>query len=172
MESTKSTAYAFMVMLAGLAVIAHYGRASAEVGYAGAPQQQAMAAAYPNMGGAGMYAQYGLIQTGAVGISTLDANGGFGRPSVMPVFQVIQMQPAAGLVARQAAAAPNLMGGQQQQTAPEGMAAAPAEQAVPQGMTVTSPAPTQGTLCDVNGVRVLTQSPDACTAAGGRMSVL
>ena len=50
MESSKSTAYAFMLMLAGLATIAYLGRASAEVA---APQADSIAPAAGMMGAPG-----------------------------------------------------------------------------------------------------------------------
>jgi hypothetical protein len=154
MESSKSTAYAFMIMLAGLATIGYLGRASAEVS---APQPEAVAPAPGMMGAPGYQPQLGLIQTAVVGVSQLEATGTFGRPAPMPVFQIIQLQPAGVAPQRQASleAAP-VMPSQMQ-----------AEPSMPQGMSMTPPPQMTVTLCDIKGVKALTQSSDACTTAGG-----
>jgi hypothetical protein len=168
METTRSTAYAFMIMLAGLAVIAHYGRASAEVAppsayESGMNAPQGYGAA---VRAAGYQPQYGLIQTGMLGVAQMDANGGFGRPAAMPVFQVIQLQPA-GASGQASYEAPSNMGGAQ--TPAQGPAVASAEPTVPQGMSVTVPeAQMGGTFCDIKGIRVLTQSAETCGQAGGQ----
>ena len=157
MESSKSTAYAFMIMLAGLAVIGYLGRASAEVA---TPHGESIAPAQGMMGG--YQPQYGLIQTGMVGVAQLEATGTFGRPAPMPVFQVIQLQPT-GYAQRQASldAAPGMSPQMQPQAT---------EPSVPQGMSVTPPSAPQmtATLCDIKGVHALTQSADACATAGGQ----
>lgn len=143
-----------MIMLAGLATIGYLGRASAEVS---APQPETIAPAPGMMGAPGYQAQFGLIQTAVVGVSQLEATGTFGRPAPMPVFQIIQLQPAGIAPQRQASleatpAMPPQMQGEP--SMPQGMSMAPSPQ-----MTVT--------LCDIKGVKALTQSPDACTTAGG-----
>lgn len=163
MENTKSTAYAFMIMLAGLAVIAHYGRASAEVAPPSAYESQAPAGYAPMQRPAGYGPQYGLIQTGVLGVAQMDGNGGFGRPAAMPVFQVVQLQPAMAAAQASYEAAPQAM----PQAAPQAPAAS-AEPMVPQGMAVTPPAQMAGALCDIKGVRVLTQSAETCVMAGGQ----
>lgn len=169
MENTRSTAYAFMIMLAGLAVIAHYGRASAEVAPASG-YEAAMAAYAPSMRPAASYqAQYGLIQTGLVGVAQLDGNGAFGRPSAMPVFQIIQLQPTAAPMQGQASLEPAPRAQSETQAPAQGPAVASAEPIVPQGMTVTAPQ-MAGTYCDIKGVRVITQSPETCAMAGGQPS--
>lgn len=159
MDSSKSTAYAFMIMLAGLAMIGYLERAAAEVA---APHGETIAPASSMMAAPGYQPQYGLIQTSVVGVSQLDASGVFGRPAPMPVFQVIQLQPAAYAPQRQASLeTPPAM------TPP---AYAPtAEPSIPQGMSVAPPSTPQMTvtLCDIKGVQALTQSADACTTAGG-----
>jgi hypothetical protein len=156
MESSKSTAYAFMIMLAGLATIGYLGRASAEVS---APQPETIAPAPGTMGAPGYQAQLGLIQTAVVGVSQLDATGAFGRPAPMPIFQIIQLQPAGFAPQRQASleAPPAAMPPQMQ--APE--------QGLPQGMSMTPSPQMTVTLCDIKGVKALTQSSDACATAGG-----
>lgn len=169
MENTKSTAYAFMIMLAGLAVIAHYGRASAEVAPPSAYESgmNAPQGYSAPVRAAGYQQQYGLIQTGMLGVAQMDGNGGFGRPAAMPVFQVIQLQPAGGPAHASYEAAPHNMGAAQAPA--QGPAVASAEPAVPQGMSVTSPAPQMaGTFCDIKGIRVLTQSAETCVMAGGQ----
>ena len=160
MESSKSTAYAFMIMLAGLAMIGYLGRASAEVP---APHMESIAPAPGMMGAPGYQPQYGLIQTAVVGVAQLDASGAFGRPAPMPVFQIIQLQPTALAGQRQASV----------ETAPGlGPQARPnaVEPGIPHGMSVTPPAQPQMTvtLCDIKGVQALTQSVEACTTAGGQ----
>jgi hypothetical protein len=166
MENTKSTAYAFMIMLAGLAVIAHYGRASAEVAPPAAYESQMPAGYGPMQRPAGYAPQYGLIQTGVVGVAQMDGNGDFGRPAAMPVFQVVQLQPTMAQAQAGYEAQPHAM--QMPQGAPQAPAAA-AEPMIPQGMSVTPPAAQMaGALCDIKGVRVLTQSAEACAMAGGQ----
>ncbi len=158
MENTKSTAYAFMIMLAGLAVIGYLGRASAEV----APPN-AYAAATPGAAPGGYAPQYGLIQTGVMGVAQLDGLGGFGRPSAMPVFQIVQLQPAGTMSqASYEGGSRNAEAAQAQQPA-----MASAEAMAPQGTTVTQPQ-MAGALCDIKGIRVLTQSPESCAMAGGQ----
>lgn len=160
MESSKSTAYAFMIMLAGLAMIGYLGRASAEVA---APRTEIIAPALSMMSAPGYQPQYGLIQTSVVGVAQLDASGMFGRPAPMPVFQIIQLQPTALAGQRQASleTAPGI-GSQAQPHA--------IEPSIPHGMSVTPPAQPQMTvtLCDIKGVQALTQSVEACTSAGGQ----
>ena len=157
MESSKSTAYAFMIMLAGLATVGYLGRASAEVAQ---PQAEHIQPAQGMMGAPGYQAQFGLIQTAVVGVAQLDASGMFGRPAPMPVFQVIQLQPAGYAPQRQSSleAAPAM---------PSQMQAPMSEPSLPQGMMVTPSAQMAVTLCDIKGVKALTQSSDACTTAGG-----
>lgn len=172
MESTKSTAYAFMIMLAGLAMIGYLGRASAEVAAPGAYESApGMSGGHaPGVMGQGPYqAQYGLIQTGVVGVAQLDATGGFGRPAAMPIFQVVQLQPAAFAASGQASlgAAPSAVMGAESRSQTSAMP--PVEPTVPQGMSVSPPSGAQmtATLCNIKGVQALTQSADACTTAGG-----
>lgn len=159
MESSKSTAYAFMIMLAGLAVIGYLGRASAEVA---APHSESIAPAQGMMSATGYQPQYGLIRTGMVGVAQLEATGTFGRPAPMPVFQVIQLQPT-GYAPRQASleAAPGMIPQMQAQAT---------EPSIPQGMSVAPPSAPQMTvtLCDIKGVQALTQSAEACVTAGGQ----
>lgn len=170
MENTKATAYAFMIMLAGLAVLAHYGRASAQMSAVAYAPNAATSAPAGYGGGMmpGPQPQYGLVQTGVMGVSRLDAGGTFGAPSVMPVFQIIQLQapagtPAPGNVGMDGTTRPMM-------NAPDQAAAA----SVPQGITVSPPASAQmiGTPCDINGIRVVTQSPSACGSAGGQVPTL
>jgi len=157
MEQSRSNAYAFMVMLAGLCLVGYLNRASAEVAppsnYS-APQSYAGVQS-PNHG----YApQYGLVQTGMMGVSQLGMGGEFGRPAMMPVFQVVQLQPAA---AAAAAAQAEYMATQKPAVEPT-----PAEVAVPQGMSLTPQV--AGTHCDIKGIQAITPSPEACTTAGGQ----
>ncbi len=158
MENNKSTAYAFMIMLAGLAVIGHYGRASAEVAPPSA-YESAMPGQASMQRAPGYAPQYGLIQTAVVGVAHMDGNGAFGRPAAMPVFQIVQLQPATA-PAQASYEAPNI--------APQAPVAS-AEPSVPQGMTVTPPAAQMaGALCDIKGIRVLTQNAESCVMAGGQ----
>lgn len=160
MESSKSTAYAFMIMLAGLAMIGYLGRASAEVA---APRTEIIAPAPSMMSAPGYQPQYGLIQTSVVGVAQLDASGMFGRPAPMPVFQIIQLQPTA--LAGQRQASLETARGIGSQAQPHAI-----EPSIPHGMSVTPPAQPQMTvtLCDIKGVQALTQSVEACTSAGGQ----
>lgn len=163
MEQSKSTAYAFMIMLAGLALIGYLGRASAEVaphsGYAPSQQQQAYGAPAAQPG----YApQYGLVQTGMMGVSQMGMGGEFGRPAVMPVFQVVQLQPAAVAAA---AAQADYMATQraEQPAAPQTTST---EAPLPPGMSVAPQL--AGTYCAIKGIQALTPSPEACAMAGGQ----
>lgn len=161
MESSKTTAYAFMIMFAGMAMISYLGRASAEVVPPGATYGAHQMHGHAQSPAAAGYApQLGLVQTGMMGVAQMDGAGGFARPTMMPVFQIVQLQPASAMQAsyQPAQHAPV------EQRAPQVTAAAP-EVSVPQGMSV---APQMaGMLCDIKGVQALTQSPDACVAAGG-----
>ena len=155
MESSKTTAYAFMIMFAGMAMISYLGRASAEVvppGAAHGAQQMPPHAQAPAAAG------YGLVQTGMMGVAQMDGAGGFARPTMMPVFQIVQLQPASVM---QASYQPS------HHMPPEQRAShATPEMPIPQGMSVSPQV--AGMLCDIKGVQALTQSADACTAAGGQ----
>lgn len=160
-QSTQNAAYAFMVLFAG-SVISNYGRDAAVAATNGAETQMSAAPGYGSPAGSvSGPIQYGLVQTGVVAVASID---GTGRQSVMPVFQIIQLQSAAALTVGNMAApnAPNVAAGTVQQ---------PAELKIPQGMNIAPPSgmSVSGTLCEIKGVRVLTETPDACGVAGGQV---
>jgi hypothetical protein len=160
---TTQSAYALMILLAGFAVMANYGRGAAVAATNGQEAPMSAPPAYgPAPAPASGMVQFGLVQTGVAAVTALD---GAGRQSIMPVFQVVQLQSTAQLAAGSVASP----------SAPlEPMVQQPAESKIPQGINVAPPAgmSMSGTLCEIKGVRVLTETPASCGAAGGQVLAL
>lgn len=167
-QSTQSVTYTLMILLAGFAVMANYGRDAAVAAPNGPEAPMSAPPAYASVPGpvarhvAPM--QYGLVQTGVVAVAGID---GMGRHSIMPVFQVIQLHPASALAAANPAALVS-------RGALEGTSQQPVESKIPQGINVAPPSGIgmSGTLCEIKGVRVLTETPEACGTAGGQVPAL
>lgn len=170
LENNQIQALVFMIMLAIICVIWDLGRASAHKAASmfpnatiGAPAQLPSGSGPIQMPGSTQ--QYGLIQTGVVGIAPLNGIGGFGQATAMPVFQLVRLDvPSPRL------AAANAGGASAMAATPE--IPHPVETRVPSGVSVTPSmdAAQAGALCDVNQVQVLTPSVDACLQAGGRVT--
>lgn len=163
LDNNQMQALAFIVMLAVVSVLWDFGRAAAM-----RPEMSAPAwSTATQVQSAGGHVQFGLIQTGIVGVSQADAQGGFGQTTPMPVFQVVRLAVPGGYASTANAgreippsAAPT------QQTAPTASAQ------LPPGMSVTPSVEVMGSaaLCDVNNVRVMTPSAEACVSAGGQVA--
>lgn len=167
-ENNQMQALAFMVMLAVISVMWDLGRASALKANAMMPDN-AMSTAIQLPTGprpiqmSGATSQYGLIQTGVVGIAPIDGNGA----TTMPVFQVVRLG-----VSNSNFAPTNGGGASAMPVAPETARAPQVETHVPSGINKAPPmdATRTATLCEVNTVQVITPSIEACLQAGGRSS--
>lgn len=165
MQTTQTTAYALMILIAGFAFISNYGRGVA-LAANGPETQMSQAPGYGPVAGGPVSGpmQYGLVQTGIFAVAPID---GTGRQSVMPVFQIVRLQSAAVPAAANIApsSAPSVADSAAQQ---------PAETIIPQGINVAPPAgmSMSGTPCEIKGVRVLTETPEACATAGGQAPAL
>lgn len=172
LENNQIQALAFMIMLAITCVIWDLGRASAHKAAAmlpnipiGAPAQLPSGSGPLPMPASTQ--QYGLIQTGVVGITPLNGNGAFGQAAAMPVFQLVRLD-----IPNPHLAAANAGGASAMPVAPE--AATPIETQIPSGVSVmpSRDAAQAGTVCAINQVQVLTPTADACLLAGGRVTQL
>lgn len=163
-QSTQSVTYTLMILLAGFAVVSNYGRGAA-VAATNVPEvPMSTPPAYaPIAAPVGAPVQYGLVQTGVVAVAAID---GMGRQSIMPVFQIIQLQSAAFAAANVTAPISQGVG--------QSMPQQPLESKIPQGTTIAPPAgmSMSGTICDIKGIRVLTETAEACGAAGGQAPAL
>lgn len=165
-QTTQTAAYALMILIAGFALISNYGR---DVALAATNRPETQMTPAPGYGPVGVGPvsapmQYGLVQTGVFAVAPMD---GTGRQSIMPVFQIVQLQSAATVAAANIApsSAPSVADSAAQQ---------PGETKIPQGINVAPPAgmSVSGTQCEIKGVRVLTETPEACGTAGGQVPAL
>jgi hypothetical protein len=166
-EGTQVAGTVLLMLMAAIVATAN-GRAVAGTGpaaaFAAAPAP--VGAAQPALPMASPV-QYGLIQTGVIGVARLDGNGAFGEPQAMPVFQVVQLQPMAS----GPAPAPALTGSTQS-PGQQGSSEPPALSTALGGAAPVVNGPAAGTLCDVKGVRILAPSPTLCWSAGGQIPSL
>lgn len=162
-DNNQMQALAFIVMLAVISVLWDFGRAAAMRPDTPASAWPTASQAHP----AGGSVQFGLIQTGIVGVSQVDAHGGFGQATAMPVFQVVRLAVPGGH-----ASAANVGSGLPAPAASAQQNVPTASGQLPSGISVTPSVDVMGSaaLCDVNNVRVMTPSAEACVSAGGQVA--
>jgi len=167
LEHNQIQALAFMLMLAVISVIWDLGRASALKANALAPDIASNASvpspAVPSqLQMPGTAPQYGLIQTGVVGIAPINGHG----VTTMPIFQVVRLstpQPDFSVTSVEPSVMPK--------NPDNAAAAAPMKASVPSGISMAPPMDTaeMPALCEINNIQVITPSTEACSQAGGRV---